>query len=250
MLAAIRTVGRGGRYITPEVRGVKMEGASESERAKPIPPTDDVLVSLTVRERDVLDLIVKGWRSRDIARELCVSIKTIETHRTRINRKLRCRSSADLIRFAADNGLLRPAPSASDGAATSRTILLVVDDDPTMRGELLRDVVAQGYRPARAPSVNLAIAEMREGQPPSMFVIDPDAAMVPATDLYRQLRDPSLGANPIIVAFDESATRTPIRVALSLPSPEAGEKFLAALDRAAALRKDPTAVATKDAHAA
>jgi DNA-binding NarL/FixJ family response regulator len=217
MLTAMRTVARGGRYLTPKVRGVKVEAAES--RARP----SDLLASLTLRERDVIDLIVKGWRSRDIARELCVSIKTVETHRTRINRKLSCRSSADLIRFAADNGLLRRAPS---GDTVSRTILFIVDDDPAMRGELLRDILAQGYRSARASSVTLALAERRES--PTMFAIDDAPA---AADLYRDLRDPALSPMPMVLTFAGAAGHG-VRAAISLPSAEAGERLLAALDRA------------------
>jgi DNA-binding NarL/FixJ family response regulator len=216
MLTAMRTVARGGRSLTPEVRGVKVEGHPRTK--------SDLLTSLTVRERDVLDLIVKGWRSRDIARELCVSIKTIETHRTRINRKLCCRSSADLIRFAADNGLLRHAPS---GDTASRTILFIVDDDPALRRELLRDILAQGYRSARASSVTLALAEGQ--QSPTMFAIDDDAT---AADLYRHLQDPALSPMPMVLNFDAATSHHAVRTAISLPSPEAGEHLLAALDRA------------------
>jgi DNA-binding NarL/FixJ family response regulator len=111
LLYALRTVGRGHAYVTPELRGCGPT-LLDGRRARPAAGVD-VLAVLSPREREVLDLIIKGWRNRNIARELCISIKTVDTHRTRINRKLRCTNAADLVRFAADNGLLRMAPGQS-----------------------------------------------------------------------------------------------------------------------------------------
>jgi DNA-binding NarL/FixJ family response regulator len=48
---------------------------------------------------------VRGFSNVGIAEELCISIKTVETHRTRINRKLSAHGTADLIRYAAQHGL-------------------------------------------------------------------------------------------------------------------------------------------------
>ena len=112
LLYALRTLARGETYITPDLRGCAPE-LSDGRRARSRPAGLDVLGVLSPREREVLDLIIKGWRNRNIAGELCISIKTVDTHRTRINRKLHCTSAADLIRFAADNGLLRGAPWSS-----------------------------------------------------------------------------------------------------------------------------------------
>jgi DNA-binding NarL/FixJ family response regulator len=107
LLEAFRTVGRGGPYLPPGLRGVVF-GKSPGRSRKKTPSLGfDVLEALSPREREVFDLVIRGWRNRDIARELCVSAKTIDTHRTRINHKLGCAGTADLIRFAADNGLWR-----------------------------------------------------------------------------------------------------------------------------------------------
>src|SRR6185295_3562236 len=107
-------------------------------RTQPGDTRKDVLHALSLREREVLGLVVKGCRSRDIARELCISIKTVETHRNHINRKLGCGSAADVTRFAAENGLLSwtaPAPGESEG----RTIVVISDSDPAWCAEFLRD---------------------------------------------------------------------------------------------------------------
>jgi two-component system, NarL family, response regulator NreC len=115
LLYAVRSVGHGHVYLAPELRGLSVESLGV-HREMVAPVALDVLAPLSPREREVLDLVIKGWRNRQIAQELCVSIKTVDTHRTRINRKLRCASSADLIRFAADNDLLPPAPSQAPPA--------------------------------------------------------------------------------------------------------------------------------------
>jgi DNA-binding NarL/FixJ family response regulator len=117
LLYALRSVGHGQAYVTRDLRGVSADGVQalqggSSRRARNGPGNVGVLDTLSPREREVLELVIKGWRNRVIASELSVSVKTVDTHRTRINRKLRCGSASDLIRFAADNGLLRPAPSA------------------------------------------------------------------------------------------------------------------------------------------
>ena len=57
------------------------------------------LALLTEREREVLDLVLAGKPSRQIATELFISVKTVEFHRSRIMQKLRVRSAAELFRF-------------------------------------------------------------------------------------------------------------------------------------------------------
>jgi len=64
------------------------------------------LDELSSREREVFDLIIRGFTNDRVARELCISVKTVETHRARINRKLRVRSPGELMRFAALQGLI------------------------------------------------------------------------------------------------------------------------------------------------
>ena len=118
---ALRSVGHGQSYITAEVRGRTAEAALLGANQDGTIAQDPIGL-LSSREREVLQLVLKGWRNRDTSRELCISIKTVDTHRTHINRKLGCTSAADLVRFAADNGLLRLAPSAmitAEAAAAS-----------------------------------------------------------------------------------------------------------------------------------
>jgi DNA-binding NarL/FixJ family response regulator len=182
---AIHAVGAGERYLTAEVRGLELDvpGRAHLDESR----RGDVLQALSQREREVLSLVVKGSRSRDIARELCISIKTVETHRNHINRKLGCGSAADLTRFAADNGLLRSAP-----AAAARAIMVVVADEPAWRAQFVRKVEAQGYRCGRAPTATLALAELQDAPEPSLLVIDDGSAVrmvasLPASEIAGDL---------------------------------------------------------------
>jgi DNA-binding NarL/FixJ family response regulator len=211
LLEAIRTVGAGQRYLTSQVRGLDLpapRGVSPEGKGR------DVLHALSLREREVLGLVIKGYRSRDIARELCISIKTVETHRNHINRKLGCASAADLTRFAADNGLLRSAPSLGLGQQ-DRTFVVIMDDDPDWRDNFLREVAAQGYQCGRASSAASALAELRAAAHPSLMMIDEDThpivravASLPSTDvghrLVAALERPPVAAN---VAANGRSTR-------------------------------------------
>ncbi len=58
------------------------------------------------REREVCDLVLRGLSNQGIAEALCISIKTVETHRARINQKLGVHSTGQLIRLAALQGLI------------------------------------------------------------------------------------------------------------------------------------------------
>jgi DNA-binding CsgD family transcriptional regulator len=66
------------------------------------------LSALSPRERTVFPLLAGGLSQRDIAAKCGVSVKTIETYRTRISHKLGLHTRADLIRFALETGVLRP----------------------------------------------------------------------------------------------------------------------------------------------
>jgi two-component system response regulator NreC len=198
---AVRSVGQGQRYVPADLRGVNLDRAGEVQRSR---GPAGVLETLSAREREVLDLVVKGWRNRDIARELCISIKTVDTHRTHINRKLHCTSAADIVRFAADNGLLRRPPSALGVTGEARTIVLMVDDDPLVRRELLQDMVDQGYRQGTAPTASMAVAELRGAPSASVFTIEAGAvravAASPQTDAVDRVVAAldRLGTQPVV----------------------------------------------------
>ncbi len=97
LIAAIREVARGGTYLSSEASTAVVDGYLGRTKA-----TDD---HLTRRERQVLQLISEGKKMREIAELLGVSVKTAETHRSRIMAKLDIRHTAGLVRYAIRRGL-------------------------------------------------------------------------------------------------------------------------------------------------
>jgi two-component system response regulator NreC len=100
VLEAIRSVARGERYLAPSVASAASIAPGNGD------DSGGPLATLSRREREVFHLLVRGFSNQRAAKELCISIKTVETHRTHIHRKLGIHSVAELIRFAAKNNLL------------------------------------------------------------------------------------------------------------------------------------------------
>ena len=92
LVLAIRTVGRDERYLP----------APASSPAA----VDGTIAILSAREREIFDLAIRGLSNDNMAEDLKISVKTVETHRAHINRKLSVHSTAELVRFAARHGLL------------------------------------------------------------------------------------------------------------------------------------------------
>ena len=101
VVAAIREVAGGGRYVHP-VLGARLVDAEtvEARRAEEDPLSD--------REREVLRLLALGHTNQEISTQLYISVRTAETHRAHIMQKLRLSSRAELVRYALDQGLLEP----------------------------------------------------------------------------------------------------------------------------------------------
>jgi two-component system, NarL family, response regulator NreC len=96
LLAAIRAVHRGRTFVV----GTDSAEPLEAESPMPVP-------ALSPRERQVLELLAHGYTNREIAARLLLSIKTVETHRSRLSDKLGLHRRADLVRLAIEIGLLR-----------------------------------------------------------------------------------------------------------------------------------------------
>jgi DNA-binding NarL/FixJ family response regulator len=96
LLTAIQTVLTGGTYVSPQV----------AERIGSLPVPEKPLARLTPRQRQVLQLIAKGYRMREVAGALQVSPRTVETHKYEIMRVLGFKNTADLVRYATWLGLI------------------------------------------------------------------------------------------------------------------------------------------------
>lgn len=103
VMDAIRTVARGETYLAPQVSGFVVSDRKVREGGE---GTRSPLAALTAREREIFELCVQGNPTAQIARQLGISPRTVETHRGRILRKLNAHSAVDLVRLAARWGLL------------------------------------------------------------------------------------------------------------------------------------------------
>jgi len=101
LVSAIEAVRSGRAYYSPPVQ----RELSELLRAHSAPPRP--MDTLTDREREVLQLVVKGLSTKEIASKLDISTRTVETHRANLMRKLNLKSVALLTQFAIREGLVR-----------------------------------------------------------------------------------------------------------------------------------------------
>jgi two-component system response regulator NreC len=103
VLDAIRTVAGGQRYIAPTVADKLPE--HQSVAREPASQRPGRLELLSHREHEVFLQVVAGASAKDIAQRFCISTKTVESHRSNMNRKLEVRTAADLIRLAITLGI-------------------------------------------------------------------------------------------------------------------------------------------------
>ena len=100
LVQAIREVGGNAMYLSPTISRAVVEAYVH----KATPPGD----VLSPRERQVLQLVAEGKTTKEIASVLGISIKTADSHRARIMRKLDIHDTAGLVRFAIRRGLIHP----------------------------------------------------------------------------------------------------------------------------------------------
>jgi len=100
---AIRTVGGGEAYLTPAVAKFTIEAYREKSEG----PTGP-LAKLSMRQREILQLVAEGQTTKDIAHRLNLSVKTVETHRSQLMERLDIHDVPGLVRFAIRVGLIQP----------------------------------------------------------------------------------------------------------------------------------------------
>ena len=103
LLSALRAVVRGGRVLQPAALEAVLDDYLQRVRE---PSSRHYAVELTPREREVLKLIAEGNTNQDIADLLCLSRKTVETHRSNIMDKLDLHKVTDLVKYAIREGLV------------------------------------------------------------------------------------------------------------------------------------------------
>jgi DNA-binding NarL/FixJ family response regulator len=102
LIHAIRAVARGGSYLDPVLTGKVLSGLAGRSNASSL----IAVHPLSDREEEVLRLISRGFTNREIAAQLDVSIKTVETHKARSMEKLGLRSRAAIVKHAIRQGWL------------------------------------------------------------------------------------------------------------------------------------------------
>jgi DNA-binding NarL/FixJ family response regulator len=99
LVDAVRRVADGDAVFSPRLAGFVLDAFSGAAAS------DEELNRLTMREREVLRLIARGYAYKEIARELVISIKTVETHVSSVLRKLQLSNRYELSRWASDRRL-------------------------------------------------------------------------------------------------------------------------------------------------
>ena len=101
VVAAIREVAGGNHYVHPALGARMVAADAAAHEAASSDPLSD-------REREVLRLLALGHTNQEIAKQLFISVRTAETHRAHIMRKLQLSTRAELVRYAIEHGLLEP----------------------------------------------------------------------------------------------------------------------------------------------
>jgi len=104
LLSASRAVRQGGTYLHPDHARLLLGGAPSTPATEPV--VDDSFEQLSPREQQVLRLIAQGHTSQQVADMLCLSVKTVETYKSRLMAKLDLAGRAALVRYALQRGLM------------------------------------------------------------------------------------------------------------------------------------------------
>jgi DNA-binding NarL/FixJ family response regulator len=103
LITALQALLEGGSFFTSNVARMVLDGYLRSESREAIPAQ-----TLSAREREIVQLLAEGNSNKDIARVLNISVKTAETHRSNVMRKMGFDSLAELVRYAIRNNIIDP----------------------------------------------------------------------------------------------------------------------------------------------
>ncbi|TIC86269.1 response regulator transcription factor [Nocardioides sp. GY 10113] len=106
LVDAIGRVAEGDAVFSPRLAGFVLDAFAGAGLSADLASVDEDLDRLTEREREVMRLIARGYSYKEVARELFISIKTVETHMSSVLRKLQLSSRHELARWASDRKLL------------------------------------------------------------------------------------------------------------------------------------------------
>lgn len=103
LITALQALLAGGSFFTSNVARMVLDGYLRSESSEAVPAQ-----TLSAREREIVQLLAEGNSNKDIARALNISVKTAETHRSNVMRKMGFASLAELVRYAIRNNIIEP----------------------------------------------------------------------------------------------------------------------------------------------
>ncbi|OGP73876.1 MAG: DNA-binding response regulator [Deltaproteobacteria bacterium RBG_16_49_23] len=103
LVMAVKKVLSGKHFISPEISEKVIEGYLEGRKAL---KTQTPWETLTHREREILKLIAEGFKNKEIADDLCISVKTVEKHRSNLMEKLNLHNVQALTAFAIEHGMV------------------------------------------------------------------------------------------------------------------------------------------------
>jgi DNA-binding NarL/FixJ family response regulator len=102
LILAIRRAAVGSRYLSPAISEEELNAYAERSGEG----VADAMNSLTLREREVLQMTAEGLSGAEIGRRLFISPRTVETHRANVMRKLGIRNQKEMVRYAVERGLI------------------------------------------------------------------------------------------------------------------------------------------------
>jgi DNA-binding NarL/FixJ family response regulator len=106
LVSAIDALRRNKTFFTPKVSQMVLEGYLDKSPREKEPESEAESLRLTGRQREIVQLLAEGKSSKEVAAVLGLSVKTAETHRANIMRKLDCHSVTELVRYAIRNHII------------------------------------------------------------------------------------------------------------------------------------------------
>jgi len=106
LVIAVETLANHKPFFTPRATEVMLTNFNEGKTKADLPET--MRDRLTTREREIVQLLAEGKSSKEVASSLNISVKTAETHRANIMRKLQLHTVSELVRYAVRNQIIEP----------------------------------------------------------------------------------------------------------------------------------------------
>src|ERR1700751_1462286 len=109
LIIAVETLANHKPFLTPRATEAMLTNFKEGRMLSELPTS--LRERLTSREREIVQLLAEGKSSKEVASSLCISVKTAETHRANIMRKLQLHTVSALVRYAVRNQIVEPYPA-------------------------------------------------------------------------------------------------------------------------------------------